>query len=139
MEELKGKLDFEVKDWSKIKYMVKCHWGVKVTSEYPAPVIHEYYFEHFHDVQEFVNWYETENSSINKKIIRVQEVGKIFNVETFQVYKRMLQEQLDNGDQEDAHIEADRVLCQIALNTELTREERHILVSMYNQVEKWFA
>jgi hypothetical protein len=78
-------LDFEVKDWSKMKYVVKCNWGVKVNHEYPAPEIHEYFFESFADVERFVEWYMTENSSLNKKIYHVMELGRRFNIETYEV------------------------------------------------------
>lgn len=81
----KGELDFEVKDWSKIRYMVKCHWGVEVGSKYPDPVIHEYYYENFEDMEQFVQWYTLENGSISKKILMITEVARMFNVETYEV------------------------------------------------------
>lgn len=85
LEEIKFHHQCDVLDWSQIKYMVRCHWGVKVTSEYPNPVIEEFYFENFSDMENFVQWYETENGSINKKILLIQEIAKTFRIETYQV------------------------------------------------------
>lgn len=85
----KGKQDWEVEDWSKIKYTVRCHWGVKVDKSYPDPVIHDYYYENLSDVEDFVQWYEVENQSINKQIIWIMEVGRRFNVEVYEVAKKI--------------------------------------------------
>lgn len=80
-----GKHDWEVNDWSKIKYMVRCHWGVHVDKRYPDPVIYDLYYEDFFEVQKFVEWYEVVNQSLNKQIIFVMETGRFFNIERYEV------------------------------------------------------
>ncbi len=81
----KGKHDFEITDWSKVKYMVRCHWGFHVDKRYPDPVINEYYYETFQDMEEFVSWYTIEHTGDNKKILMIMELGRMFNVETYEV------------------------------------------------------
>ena len=44
-----------------------------------------------------------------------------------------------NPSQEDAHMVADAVLCRIAENTTLTKEEREELVSIWDKVHKWYS
>lgn len=80
-----GKHDWQVSDWTKIKYMVRCHWGVEVGNKYPDPVIYDLYYEDFSEVQKFVEWYEVINQSISKKIIFVMETGRFFNIERYEV------------------------------------------------------
>lgn len=43
------------------------------------------------------------------------------------------------GDIEVAHSEADDILCQIAKSTTLSKEERKILVDLWDKVDKWYA
>lgn len=58
----------------------------------------------------------------------------------FQEFQILLQECVDNtGDPEVAHTDADNILCDVALNVQLTIEERIILVEMWQQVRKWYA
>lgn len=83
--EHKGKYDFDIEDWSKIKYMVKCHHGVRVDKSYPDPVIAEWWFETFQDMEDFVSDYIINNGSISKKIIMIAETPRFFNVETYEV------------------------------------------------------
>lgn len=83
--EINLKTAIDIDDWSKIKYFVKCHWGIHVNKNYPDPVIQEFYFEDFKSLEEFVSWYELENSSINKQILLIQEVAKTFRVERYEV------------------------------------------------------
>lgn len=81
----KGKLDYEIKDWSKIKYMVRYHCGVHVDNRYPNPVVQDCYFEEFSEMEKFVSWYEVVNQSVNKKIIFIMETGRFFNIERYEV------------------------------------------------------
>lgn len=57
----------------------------------------------------------------------------------FQDYKDRLKECVSNGDTESAHGTADGILCEIALDTELTKEQREELVALYVEVDKWYA
>lgn len=83
MKEHNGKHDFEVKDWTKIKYEVRCHWGIHVDNRYPDPVIHDYYFESFKETEDFVSDYITNYQE--GKIIWVRETGKFLQIETYEV------------------------------------------------------
>ena len=60
-------------------------------------------------------------------------------MENFENYKKELHYAADNMDTESAHCEADGILCQIALNTELTKEQRRELVDIYLSIGKWYA
>lgn len=61
------------------------------------------------------------------------------------VYKEMVQirnrlvELKYEGVSEDGHYEADELLIKIAINTEFTKEQREELVSIYKDIEKWYA
>lgn len=81
----RGKHEYQVEDWSKIKYLVRYHWGFDVRVGATGPNIEETYFETFKEMQDFVQWYEVENTGVIKKIIRIQEIAKTFRVETYEV------------------------------------------------------
>lgn len=85
MKAYAAKHDWQIDDWRKIRYVVKCHWGVKVDSSYPDPVIEEFFFEEYSDMEQFVQDYEINNQSANKKIIFIAQIGRFFEVETYQV------------------------------------------------------
>ena len=57
----------------------------------------------------------------------------------FNSLKERLNSCLANDDQESAHINADDILEEIALNTNLTAIERVSLVEIYQKVAKWYA
>jgi hypothetical protein len=57
----------------------------------------------------------------------------------FEVIKYELQSLLGDGDTEIHHVEADKILMEIALCVHLTTQERYDLVKIYNKVPKWFA
>lgn len=81
MEEHNGKHDFQVCDWSKIQFMVKCEWS----SWNPLPDIEEFYFESFGDVQGFATWYNDINKEGSNKIIMIAKISEFFIVESYEV------------------------------------------------------
>lgn len=57
-------------------------------------------------------------------------------------YQRMkvtLEDLNKSGDQEIAHVEADKALREIALDITLGKQERINLVELYDKIDKWFA
>lgn len=58
----KGKYNFQVEDWSKIKYIIKCNWGVMVDHTYPAPQIITRCFETKEGIIEFMEEYKKTDS-----------------------------------------------------------------------------
>lgn len=81
----KGKLDFEIEHWSKVKYLVVCTWGIHVDERYPNPVISQYYFENWEAMNDFVTDYMTNNWTDTKQIIRILEIAGMLDVETYEV------------------------------------------------------
>lgn len=81
----RGKREYEIEDWSKIKYMVRYEWGVKVNCEYPNPNIEEGYFEDFQTLEEFVSEYTTGSTGINNKILLIIEISRFIKIETYEV------------------------------------------------------
>jgi hypothetical protein len=76
MTEGHGKHNFQVEDWSKIRYMVKCNWGVLVNHEYPKPQIVTKYFETLQGITEFIEDYKA-SGSISKDIyFAVETLGE---------------------------------------------------------------
>lgn len=57
----------------------------------------------------------------------------------FETYKDALKECIENTDSEEAHIRADGILIKIALEMDLTLEEKTELIELYNEVHKWYA
>lgn len=41
-------------------------------------------------------------------------------------------------DTESGHMKADSILVKVALNTHLSAEERQQIVTLYNEIDKWF-
>lgn len=58
---------------------------------------------------------------------------------SFEELKSGLQECINCDDAEIAHSEGDDILCEIALNCELTREQRIELIMLWKQIHKWYA
>lgn len=58
---------------------------------------------------------------------------------TFNEIKSDFKSKCFGDDQVTNHIEADELLCEVALNVNLSEEERNSLVDLYNGVGKWFA
>lgn len=77
------KYDFQVEDWSKIKYLVICNWGVEVGSKYPDPIIAYFYFEKMEDVQDFVSEYY-QGESPTRKIRHIFEIRNNLKVEEYE-------------------------------------------------------
>lgn len=59
--------------------------------------------------------------------------------ELYEDLKNQLQELKTWAPAEENHELADNILIRVALNTELTSEQRKELVSMYIELPKWFA
>jgi hypothetical protein len=57
----------------------------------------------------------------------------------YENFAGQLQLAMENEDTEIAHGDADTILCDIAMSTTLSAEERQKLVELYEQVDKWFA
>ena len=60
----------------------------------------------------------------------------------FETFKKALEAELENGDTEFAHQNADEILCQIALSAskgELTELQVGELIEDYNNIPKWFG
>lgn len=83
-----GKIDCEITDWSKIKYVVRCTWGVHVDHKYPDPVIKDLYFEQFADTEKFVEDYLIEATD-SSRIIHIMEVCRFFQPEVYEVTKKV--------------------------------------------------
>lgn len=49
-------------------------------------------------------------------------------------YKKKMQEQIEDGDREEAHFQADTLLCELLV--ELGHKE---IVDLYKKVGKWYA
>lgn len=79
----KPKHDWEIEDWTIIKYMVVYTWGVHVNSSYPDPVLEEGYFESFREMEDFVGEYTLANPE--GKIIRIMEISRFLKVEVYEV------------------------------------------------------
>jgi hypothetical protein len=61
------------------------------------------------------------------------------STDKYKDFLNRLNECVTGGDPEVDHSTADGILSEIALDTELTKKQRVILVDRYNQVTKWYA
>jgi len=59
--------------------------------------------------------------------------------EVFEELKKDMSDCLLNEDTETAHMAADALLIDIALNTKFTKAQRTELVDIYYEVNKWYA
>lgn len=59
-------------------------------------------------------------------------------MEEFNKLKLKLEKCSKDQDEERRHINADEILTKIALNTELSLEERKELVKIYNKIWKYY-
>ena len=60
-------------------------------------------------------------------------------MKTYEQLKDELLLCIDSSDTEVAHTNADILIVNIALHTELTKEQRKELVDMYEAVNKWYS
>lgn len=58
--------------------------------------------------------------------------------ETFESLRNEM-EAANEYDQATAHIKADDILVKVALNIHLTSKERQTIVTLYNEIDKWFS
>lgn len=57
----------------------------------------------------------------------------------FEALKAELQGWTRGTATEEGHVRADEILCEIAADTTLTKEQRLELVALYNKIGKWYA